>query len=103
MPNLKAVRHEAGIDVPVPYLRWDDSSIILIAANRRRDGDATLKLKVDLTATGLGGRKSYLVTDLWSNAAPMTLTEKELAGFRCVVKRDGAAGGGIAVFRIHPA
>jgi hypothetical protein len=103
MPNLKAVRHEAKIDVPVPYLRWDDSSILLIAANRSRNEDATLKLKVDLAGTGLGGHKSYLVTDLWSNAATMTLTEAELAGFRCVVKRDGAPGGGIAVFRIHPA
>jgi hypothetical protein len=102
MPNLKAVRHEANFDVPVPYLRWDDNSIILIAANRHRDEDATLKLNVDLAATGLGGRKSYLVTDLWSNSAPMRLTEAELADFRCLVKRDGAAGGGIAVFRIHP-
>ena len=80
----------------------DSNSIILIAANRHRDEDATLKLNVDLAATGLGGRKSYLVTDLWSNSAPMRLTEAELADFRCLVKRDGAAGGGIAVFRIHP-
>ena len=31
------------------------------------------------------------------------LTEAELGAFHCVAKRDGAAGGGLAVFEIHPA
>ena len=102
-PNLKAVACESDIKVPVPYVRWDDRSAIVIAANRNRDRDATLKLKIDLTGIGLGGRGSYAVTDLWSKAKSMKLTEAELGAFHCVAKRDGAAGGGLAVFEIHPA
>jgi hypothetical protein len=30
------------------------------------------------------------------------LIEAELADFRCVVKRDGVAGGGLAAFKIQP-
>jgi hypothetical protein len=99
-PNLKAVQYEANIEVPVPYIRWNDRTAIVIAANRNRDKDATLKLKIDLNDIGLGDRKSYAVTDLWSTMEPMHLTEAELSDFRCVVKRDGIAGGGLAVFKI---
>jgi len=101
-PNLKAVQYEANIEVPVPYLRWSDRTAILIAANRNRDKDANLKLTIDLAGIGLGGRGIYTVTDLWSNAGPVNLAQVELAGFQCVIKRDGAAGGGLAVFRIQP-
>jgi hypothetical protein len=100
-PNLKAVQYEADIEVPVPYLRWSNRTAILIAANRNRDKDATLKLKIDLAGIGPGGRGSYTVSDLWSDAHPVRLTEAELEGFHCGVKRDGAAGGGLAVFMIH--
>ena len=100
-PNLKAVQYEANIEVPVPYLRWKDRTVIVIAANRNRDKDATLKLKIDLAGIGLGRRGSYVVTDLWSTTDPMHLTEAELGDFSCVVKRDGIAGGGLAVFKIH--
>jgi hypothetical protein len=100
-PNLNVVQYEANIVVPVPYLRWSDRTAIVIAANRNRDKDATLELKIDLNDIGLGGRKSYAVTDLWSTMEPMQLTEAELSNFRCVVKRDGIAGGGLAVFKIH--
>lgn len=102
MPNLKAVRHQANIDVPVPYLRWKKDAAILVAANRNREQDAALKLKIDLAGTGLGGHKSYAVTDLWSSTGPQRLTETELSDFRCTVKRDGTAGGGLAVFSIQP-
>jgi hypothetical protein len=100
-PNLKAAQYEANIEVPVPYLRWNNRTAILITANRNRDKDANLKLKIDLAGIGLDGRGSYTVTDLWSNADPMHLTQAELEDFSCVVKRDGAAGGGLAVFKIH--
>jgi hypothetical protein len=101
-PNLNAVQYESNIEVPTPYLRWSDRSAILIAANRNRDKEASLKLKIDLAGIGLSSRGSYTVTDLWSNADPVHLTEAELADFRCVVKRDGIAGGGLAVFKIQP-
>jgi len=101
-PNLKAVQYESNHEVPVPYLRWSNRSTILIAGNRDRDADASLKLKIDLAGIGLDGRGSYTVTDLWSNAETMHLIEAELADFRCVVKRDGVAGGGLAAFKIQP-
>ena len=100
-PNLKAVQYETDIEVPVPYLRWNNRTAILIAANRNRDKDSNLKLKIDLADIGLGGRGTYTVTDLWSNADPVHLTPAELADFRCEVKRDGIASGGLAVFKIQ--
>jgi hypothetical protein len=101
-PNLKAVRYEADIDVPVPYVRWDDQSAIVVAANRARDRDAHLRLRISLTDIGLGGRKNYVVTDLWSTAATRTCTEAELNDFRSTIKCDGTRGGGLSVFKIEP-
>jgi hypothetical protein len=100
-PNLKALQYGGNIEVPVPYVRWNGDVAIVIAANRNRDKDANLKLKIDPAGIGLGGRKSYTVTDLWSSKEHITLTEAELADFHCNVKRDGTAGGGLAVFKIH--
>jgi hypothetical protein len=101
-PNLKAVQYERDIEAPVPYMRWDDHAAIVIAANRNRDRDAHLKLKIVLAECGLGGRRSYVVTDLWSGDSARTYTEAELNGFRCTVHRDGTRGGGLSVFRIEP-
>ena len=101
-PNLKTVQYEANIEAPVPYLRWNNHTAILIAANRNRDKDASLKLKIDLAGIGLSGRGSYTVIDLWSKADPVHLTEAELEDFRFVVKRDGIGDGGLAVFKIQP-
>jgi len=100
-PNLKAVNFEADIKVPVPYVRWDDRGAIVIAANRNRDKNADMRLKLDLSGIGHSGHKSYIVTDLWSAIEPKRLTEEELKNFRCEVKRDGIAGGGLAVLRIQ--
>jgi hypothetical protein len=101
-PNVRAVRYDANIKVPVPYIRWNDHTAILIAANRNRNENANLKLKIDLAEIGLGGHNSYTVADLRSAAEPRSLTTAELGNFRCIVKRDGVAGGGLGVFRIQP-
>ena len=100
-PNLKAVQHEASIKVPVPYVRWNDRIAILIAANRNKNQNANLELKVVLTGLGLGSRKRYVVTDLWSSTGDKTYTEAELQKFRCTIKPDGTAGGGLSVFKIE--
>ncbi len=101
-PNLKAVQHEASIQVPVPYVRWKDRIAILIAANRNRSQDANLELKISLADLGLGNHKKYIVTDLWAAAEAKMYTEAELYDFRCTIKRDGIAGGGLSVFKIEP-
>ncbi|MDR3792829.1 MAG: alpha-amylase family glycosyl hydrolase [Terracidiphilus sp.] len=103
MPNLKAVSCTSEGLVPVPYLRWDEHSAILICANRSRERDAHLKLKIDLAGTTVADCKSYLVSDLWSTAQPITMASGELSEFDCTVKQDGIGGGGLAVFWIHPA
>ncbi|MGD0732580.1 MAG: alpha-amylase family glycosyl hydrolase [Terracidiphilus sp.] len=102
-PNLKAITFEANIKVPVPYVRWNERSAIVVAANGNRDENASLKLKIDLAQIELGGHGSYTLTDLWSTAEPRKLTAAELGDLSCTVKRDGVAGGGLAVFRIQPA
>lgn len=101
MPNLRAVQHTSDPSVPVPYMRWEGRTAILIAANLNTDHDANVKFNIDLKPTGLSGHKSYVVTDLWSSAAPHTVSEAELANFSCAVRRDKTAGGGLAVFKIE--
>jgi hypothetical protein len=106
-PNLRAVRFEGDIETPVPYLRWDNHAAILIAANRNRNREAHLKLKIVLNdmegGAGLAGHPRYLVTDLWAEADPKIWTNAELEGFRCSIGRDGIRGGGLAAFKIEPA
>jgi len=102
-PNLKAVQHEADIEVPVPYIRWDDRAAIVIVANRNKTRDAHLTLNIVLTDIGLGERKNYVVTDLWSATGARTCTESEFKDLRCTAKRDGVSGGGLCVVKIEPA
>ena len=100
MPNLKAVQHEADIEVPIPYVRWDNHAAIVIVANRNKDRDAHVKLNIDLTDIGLGGHNRYVVTDLWSTGGAKTYSVAELRSFRCTIKSDGTLGGGLLVFKI---
>ena len=102
-PKLRAVAHESDTKVSVPYLRWDDHSAILIAANRNREQDAAIKMTIDLTGTGIQGHQRYAVADLWSTGDTKTCTAEELKTYQCTIKRDGIRGGGLAVFRIEPA
>ncbi|MGC2403959.1 MAG: alpha-amylase family glycosyl hydrolase [Acidobacteriaceae bacterium] len=100
-PNLRAVGYQADIGVPVPYIRWSPQNALVICANRNRNQDAHLKLKIALKDTPLDGHGNYLVTDLWSGARATTCTEAQLADFSCSVKQDGSAGGGLSVFKIE--
>jgi hypothetical protein len=103
MPNLKAVRHEADIDAPVPYARWDKRAAIMIAGNRDRERDALAKLHIDPNDFGLGGHSHYAVTDLWLTGNCKKYAKEELADFKCTIRRDGTPGGGLSVFKIEPA
>jgi len=101
-PNLRAVPYKADLEVPVPYIRWNDRAVIVIAANRSKNQGAHLSLRISPPDIGLGG-KNYTVTDLWSSAGTKMCTEAELRDFQCVVPRDGMRGGGLSVFKIEPA
>lgn len=102
-PNLKAVEHASDMKVPVPYLRWDDHSAILVVANRDREQDAAIKLMLNLRGTGIEGHEKYAVTDLWEGSGTKAYTKSDLRSFLCTVKRDGTRRGGLAVFKIEPA
>jgi Alpha amylase, catalytic domain len=102
-PNLKAIRSQGNIKVPVPYLRWSNRAAIVVAGNRDRGVDANLRLAIDLAGTGLAEQKSYIVTDLWSSQEPRNCTAAQLGDFHCTIKRDGTAGGGLSVLKIEAA
>jgi hypothetical protein len=101
-PNLMAVPVDSGIKVPVPYIRWNDRSAILVVANRDTTQEASLRLEIPLRAIGLGGRVDYRVTDLWPGGGTKTYSENDLAAFTCTVPRDKTQGGGLRVFKIEP-
>jgi hypothetical protein len=102
-PNLKAIPSQGNIKVPVPYLRWSDRTAIVVAGNRNRDMDANLRLAIDLAGTGLAGKESYTVTDLWSSQEPRSCTAAQLRDFHCTIKREGTAGGGLSILKIEAA
>ena len=101
-PKLMAVPCEQDITVPVPYIRWNHRSAIVVAANRNTNQDAPLKLRIPLKEIGLAGQTSYKVTNLWPGGETKTYAEKDLEGFACTVKRDRTPGGGLQVLKIEP-
>lgn len=84
-PKLTAVPFQSDIKVPKPYIRWNDRSAILVAANRDTTQDAHLKLEIPLPAIGMAGRAGYRVTDLWPGGETKTYEEKDLATFACSI------------------
>ena len=100
-PKLMAVSHQSDIAVPVPYIRWNKDTAILVAANRDASHDAHLTLHVPLEETGWGGRARYKVTPLWPAGESKAYSGQELENFACTVKRDKAPAGGLRVFKIE--
>ena len=82
-PNLMAVRHQADIPMPVPYIRWNEHAGILVAANRNENRDAHLTMEIPLKETGLAGYGRYKVTDLLLRGEDRICTEQELRSFAC--------------------
>jgi hypothetical protein len=101
-PRLKAVPCKSDIPVPVPYIRWNGSAAILIAANRVATLDAHVKLAVPLKEIGLGGHERYKVTDLWLGGPAKTYTAEQLAQFEFDIQRDKTPRGGLRLFKIMP-
>ena len=102
-PKLMAVPCVRDIAVPVPYVRWNDRSAILVAANRNTNQDAHLVLEIPLREIGLAGHRRYTVTNLWPAGESKTHSAKDLAAFACTVQRDKNPRGGLCVYKIEPA
>jgi len=100
-PKLMGVPYESNITVPVPYIRWDRSTAILVAANNDKGEDAHLKLQIPLESMGQTRNVEYKVTDLWNGGETRNFTPSELGSFACTVKRDGIPSGGLGVFRVE--
>ena len=101
-PKLKAVPFDGDITVPIPYIRWNDTGAVIVAANRDTNQDAHLKLRLPLQEIGMAGHASYRVTELWPGDEMKVHSDKDLASFGLVVKRDKTQGGGLRVFKIEP-
>jgi len=105
-PRLVAVPYLSDITVPVPYMRWNGSTGIVVMANRSTEADAHLKLSIPLNrlrgSTAVGEAR-YRVLDLWRGGAPRTrtYTAGSLSNFDYVVKRDKQPRGGIGVLKIE--
>jgi hypothetical protein len=100
-PRLLAVPCEQDIATAVPYLRWNRTSAIVVAANRNTNQDAHLKLRIPLKEIGMGGRRSYRLTELWPGAETRVCAESDLDSLNCSVRRDRVQGGGLKVLKIE--
>lgn len=100
-PKLCAAGYRADFDVPVPYIRWNDRNMILIAGNRNQDRDAEISVRIPSRLLQMS--ETYSVEDLWLGRPAKKYLRAELQEFRFSVKRDKVAGGGLAVFAITPA
>jgi glycosidase len=101
-PKLIAIPCEQDITAPAPYLRWNHASAIVVAANRNTNQDAHLKLRIPLKEIGMGGRRSYCLTELWPAAETRVCAESDLDSLACTVRRDRVEGGGLKVLKIEP-
>jgi hypothetical protein len=100
-PNLVAVSHKSDIDVPVPYMRWNEGAAIVVLANRNTKADAHLRLNIPLDKLGPTVGTRYRVTDLWNAGTPKVYATKALVDFAYTVKRDKKHGGGLGILRIE--
>jgi hypothetical protein len=100
-PPLMAVPHETDIDVPVPYLCWNQDAALLVAGNLDTKLDAHLKMEIPLLVIGLAGHAHYKITDLWPGGKTIILTARDMTDFACTVRRDRTPGGGLRVFKIE--
>jgi len=97
-PPIDSLAYSCSEKIPVPYMLWDDKSVLVVAGNDT-DNDINITVNIPLTKTGLKKARKVTVTDLW-NGGKKEMTAAELKKFSFTVKRDRVAGGGIGVFKI---
>ncbi|MFN8008509.1 MAG: alpha-amylase family glycosyl hydrolase [Terriglobia bacterium] len=101
-PKLLAVPCQHDIQVPVPYLRWNNQTAILVAANRNTAQASRLELRIPLKEAGLEGHVHYKVTNLWPGAEAKTVSEKVLDEYPLTIQPDKSPRGGLIVLKIEP-
>jgi hypothetical protein len=99
LPPIDSLAYTCSEKIPVPYMLWDDKSVLVVAGNNT-DADANITVTVPLAKTGLRKARKVTVTDLW-NGGTREMTAAELKKFSFTVKRDRVAGGGIGLFKIE--
>jgi hypothetical protein len=100
-PKLVAVPHQSDIDLPVPYMRWNEGTAIVIVANRNTEADAHLKLDIPLERLGRTSGARYRLTDLWNGGGPKVYTASLLSNLTYTVKRDRTPRGGLDVIKVE--
>jgi hypothetical protein len=100
-PALAAVPYRSDFSVPVPYMRWNGRSAIIVAANRSTEKDAHLSLRIPLEKIQQGTQGYFSVTDLWNERALGTYSAQQLNDFQLKIKRDKTAEGGLALLKIE--
>lgn len=99
-PPLAAVGYRSDVDVPIPYVRWNADSAVIVMANRHTNADAHLTLDVPLNRLAGHGTR-YRVTDLWNGGPPKIKGARELSKLAYTVKRDRVRRGGIGLLKIE--
>jgi len=98
-PQLVGVPFHSNIEVPVPYMRWNGSSAVVVLGNRNVSVDARVTLDVPFEKLGTNNTK-YRVSDLWRAGSAGTYTANELKRVVYWVKRDKTPGGGVGLLKI---
>jgi hypothetical protein len=102
-PKLLAVPYMSDLEVPVPYMRWNEEAAILVVANPNTGKDVRLTLEIPLHKLGWGNGEKYIVTDLWSGGGARIYSGQELARLVYTVKRDKVQRGGLGILKIERA
>lgn len=101
--NILAVPYAADRKLPVPYIIWNKTRAIVVAANPDQNKLINIELKLPLAKMGWMGVSRFKVVDLWSDDVAEDVKVAQLLSMKKVIKPDKSAGGGIAVFLIEPA
>ena len=100
-PNLIRVSSSSDIETPVPYLRWQRSTGIVVLANRNEHADAHVVLNVPVEHLGPTNGARYAVTDLWNAGPTQVVSSVELSAFPYRIRPDKSARGGIGILKVE--
>lgn len=89
------------VELPVPYLYFDDKKMLLIAGNPNRDRDVEVSFRIPFQLAGFGNHSVFRVTDLW-NGGEDVFSRAQLEQKTWTIRRDGIKGGGLLVLKLEP-